>query len=96
MYAIREGEFEKNETFLNAIEACERKMEQAFIYSVYFLMAAYIVILTICLLYLSLAAEEGVKKVYIHAFLDGRDVGPKTAESYIKADARKNERIWCW
>ena len=30
---------------------------------------------------LSLAAEQGVKKVYVHGFLDGRDVGPKTAAS---------------
>jgi 2,3-bisphosphoglycerate-independent phosphoglycerate mutase len=33
---------------------------------------------------LKLAKEEGVEKVYVHAFLDGRDVGPKTAETYIQ------------
>ena len=30
---------------------------------------------------LRMAAAEGLKKVYVHAFLDGRDVGPKTAKS---------------
>lgn len=33
---------------------------------------------------LKLAAKEGVKNVYIHGFLDGRDVGPQTAPKYIK------------
>jgi 2,3-bisphosphoglycerate-independent phosphoglycerate mutase len=33
---------------------------------------------------LRLAAKEGVKNVYIHGFLDGRDVGPQTAPKYIK------------
>lgn len=30
-----------------------------------------------------MAKERGLKKVYVHAFLDGRDVGPKTALTYI-------------
>lgn len=32
---------------------------------------------------LSMAAGKGVKKVFIHAFLDGRDVPPKSAGKYI-------------
>ena len=42
-------------------------------------MVVFIVILSICLLLLKLAAKEGVEKVYVHGFLDGRDVGPQTA-----------------
>lgn len=30
------------------------------------------------------AADFGVKKIYVHCFLDGRDVPPKCAEKYIK------------
>ena len=30
------------------------------------------------------AAEAGVQKIYIHAFLDGRDTPPKSAELYLK------------
>jgi len=30
-----------------------------------------------------LAVERGAKKVYVHAFLDGRDTAPKSAEKYI-------------
>jgi 2,3-bisphosphoglycerate-independent phosphoglycerate mutase len=39
---------------------------------------------------LKLAAKEGVKNVYIHGFLDGRDVGPQTAKKYIN---ELNEQI---
>src|SRR5690625_3183355 len=37
---------------------------------------------------LKLANELNVEKVYVHAFLDGRDVGPKTAKQYIEATER--------
>ncbi|PAC66810.1 2,3-bisphosphoglycerate-independent phosphoglycerate mutase, partial [Enterobacter cloacae] len=33
---------------------------------------------------LKLAKKEGLTKVYIHGFLDGRDVGQKTAKVYLK------------
>ena len=34
---------------------------------------------------IDLAKAEGVQRLYIHAFLDGRDVPPKAAPGYIKA-----------
>jgi 2,3-bisphosphoglycerate-independent phosphoglycerate mutase len=33
---------------------------------------------------LKLAADAGLKKVYLHAFLDGRDTPPRSAERYLK------------
>lgn len=33
---------------------------------------------------LEMAKEQDVDEVYVHAFLDGRDVGPKTATTYLK------------
>ena len=33
---------------------------------------------------LDLALHEGLKKVYVHAFLDGRDTPPKSAEAYLR------------
>ncbi|MDD5390522.1 MAG: 2,3-bisphosphoglycerate-independent phosphoglycerate mutase [Gallionellaceae bacterium] len=33
---------------------------------------------------LDLALREGLKKVYVHAFLDGRDTPPRSAEAYIR------------
>lgn len=32
---------------------------------------------------LKIAKEQGIKKVFIHCFLDGRDTPPKSAENYI-------------
>lgn len=38
---------------------------------------------------LELAARRGIKKLYMHAFLDGRDVPPKSAlDSLLKLDAK--------
>src|SRR5699024_4252595 len=34
---------------------------------------------------LEMAKENGLEKVFVHAFLDGRDVGPQTALPYIEA-----------
>lgn len=33
---------------------------------------------------IELAAKRGLKKIYLHAFLDGRDVPPKSADSSLK------------
>ena len=38
---------------------------------------------------LDLAKSRGLEKVYLHCFLDGRDVGPKTGLGYIEALAQK-------
>lgn len=34
---------------------------------------------------IDMAKEQGVEKVKVHAFLDGRDVPPKSAETYLRA-----------
>ena len=48
--AIREGEFEKNETFLSAVDHV-KNMTQVFIYLDCFQTAGYIAILLICMPY---------------------------------------------
>lgn len=40
-----------------------------------------------------LAKQKGVKNVYIHAFLDGRDVPPSSAKDFVKACSDKLEEI---
>ncbi|MCT4595813.1 MAG: 2,3-bisphosphoglycerate-independent phosphoglycerate mutase [Anaeromicrobium sp.] len=42
---------------------------------------------------LRLAKENGLEKVYIHPFLDGRDVPPSSAKSYISQLEEKLEEI---
>lgn len=42
---------------------------------------------------LEMAQEKGLEKVYVHTFLDGRDVGPQTALPYIEATEKKLKEI---
>jgi 2,3-bisphosphoglycerate-independent phosphoglycerate mutase len=42
---------------------------------------------------LDLALREGLRKVYVHAFLDGRDTPPKSAEAYIRCLQDKMEGL---
>src|SRR5699024_9229359 len=42
---------------------------------------------------LKLAKENDLENVYVHAFLDGRDVGPKTAETYIRQTQEKMDEL---
>lgn len=42
---------------------------------------------------LQLAKEQGVDDVFVHGFLDGRDVGPNTAVGYIEEAERQMEHI---
>src|SRR3989344_4748904 len=42
---------------------------------------------------LELAKHHGLKEVYVHAFLDGRDTPPKSAEKYIKQLQQKMKEL---
>lgn len=44
---------------------------------------------------LEVAAREGVKKLYVHAFLDGRDTPPRSAEVYLKRLQEKIDALGC-
>ncbi len=56
-------------------------------------MAAFTVILSIYLPYLNWRSEKKVEKVFVHGFLDGRDVGPTSAEVYIRALEEKMDEL---
>ncbi|MCQ6278766.1 2,3-bisphosphoglycerate-independent phosphoglycerate mutase [Bacillus sp. EB600] len=81
--AIREGEFEKNETFLGAIDHVKKNGTSLHLFGLLSDGGVHSHIDHMFAL-LKLAADQGVEKVYVHAFLDGRDVGPQTAKSYIQ------------
>jgi len=42
---------------------------------------------------LKMAKENGLDEVYVHGFLDGRDVGPKTALGYIEETEKQMKEI---
>ncbi|EMT45818.1 2,3-bisphosphoglycerate-independent phosphoglycerate mutase [Anoxybacillus flavithermus] len=87
--AIREGEFERNETFLAAMDHVKKHGTNLHIFGLLSDGGVHSHINHLFAL-LKLAAKEGVKNVYIHGFLDGRDVGPQTAKTYIQ---QLNEQI---
>ncbi|MGR3765746.1 2,3-bisphosphoglycerate-independent phosphoglycerate mutase [Rossellomorea sp. NS-SX7] len=89
--AIREGEFEANTTFLDAINHAKEKGTNLHIFGLLSDGGVHSHIEHLYAL-LGLAAKEGMKDVYVHAFLDGRDVGPQTAKQYIEnAEAKMKE-----
>ncbi|MCM3217687.1 2,3-bisphosphoglycerate-independent phosphoglycerate mutase [Niallia taxi] len=88
--AIREGQFAKNETFVNAIKHVKENGKNLHLFGLLSDGGVHSHIEHMFAL-LRLAKDEGVEKVYIHGILDGRDVGQKTAEKYIKATQEKME-----
>ncbi|PKG23514.1 2,3-bisphosphoglycerate-independent phosphoglycerate mutase [Niallia nealsonii] len=86
--AIREGSFEKNETFVNAMKNAKEKGKNLHLFGLLSDGGVHSHIDHMFAL-LRLAKEEGIENVYIHGILDGRDVGQKTAEKYIKETQEK-------
>ncbi|WP_442596146.1 2,3-bisphosphoglycerate-independent phosphoglycerate mutase [Neobacillus sp. D3-1R] len=86
--AIREGDFEKNETICAAMDHVKKNGTNLHLFGLLSDGGVHSHINHMFAL-LKLAAEEGVKNVYVHAFLDGRDVGPKTAGTYIEQTMEK-------
>ncbi|MBO9129912.1 2,3-bisphosphoglycerate-independent phosphoglycerate mutase [Bacillus sp. 165] len=80
--AIREGQFEQNETFVKAMNHVKEKGTALHLFGLLSDGGVHSHINHMFAL-LRLAAKEGIEKVYIHGFLDGRDVGPQTAKTYI-------------
>ncbi|MBB5173463.1 2,3-bisphosphoglycerate-independent phosphoglycerate mutase [Texcoconibacillus texcoconensis] len=86
--AIREGEFHENQTFLNATKHVKEKGSNLHIYGLLSDGGVHSHIEHMFAL-IDLAKKEGIENVYIHGFLDGRDVGPQTAETYLKQTQEK-------
>ncbi len=81
--AIREGEFAKNETFTAAMDHVKKNGTALHLFGLLSDGGVHSHITHMFAL-LKLAKEEGVEKVYVHAFLDGRDVGQQSAKTYIQ------------
>lgn len=90
--AIRDGEFEKNETFLDAVKHVKESGKKLHLMGLLSDGGVHSHINHMYAL-LKLAADQGVKEVYVHAILDGRDVGPQTAKKYVKAAQEKMDEI---
>jgi len=85
--SVREGEFYKNPAFIGAMDHALEKGTALHLYGLVSDGGVHSHISHLMAL-LELAAQKGLKKVYVHAFLDGRDVIPGSARQYI-ADLQK-------
>lgn len=90
--SIREGDFFRNEQFLAAVEHAKSNnsklhvmglLSDGGVHSHYEHLFAL----------LKLAKANGLQEVYVHGFLDGRDVGPTTALGYIEETEKQMSEI---
>ena len=90
--SIRERDFFSNKTLLDAVKNARNNGSSLHLMG---LLSDGGVHSHISHLYalLELAKKQGIKKVYIHAFLDGRDVPPKSALNYIKDAEKKMKEL---
>lgn len=90
--AIREGDFYENPAFLEAIANAKSRgkalhilglLSDGGVHSHYEHLFAL----------LKLAKQQGLTEVYVHGFLDGRDVGPRTALKYVEETEQQMREI---
>ncbi|MBO4835283.1 MAG: 2,3-bisphosphoglycerate-independent phosphoglycerate mutase, partial [Lachnospiraceae bacterium] len=90
--SIEDGDFFEKEELLEAIDHCKQNQSDLHLYG---LMSDGGVHSDIRHLYaiLSLCKQEGLDRVYIHCFMDGRDTSPTSGIDYIRALVGKAEEI---
>ncbi len=81
--AIKEGTFFENEAFLAAVENCKKNDSALHIFGLMSDGGVHSHIEHIFGL-LDLAQKNGLTKVYVHCFMDGRDVPPTSGIEYIR------------
>ncbi|KGX92894.1 phosphoglyceromutase [Pontibacillus halophilus JSM 076056 = DSM 19796] len=81
--SIREGDFFENERFVEAMDYAKQNDKALHLFGLLSDGGIHSHIEHLFAL-LDMAKERGLEKVYVHGFLDGRDVGQKSAKTYIK------------
>jgi len=90
--SIREGDFFTNPAFLEAVahvKAHQSKLHVMGLLSDGGVHSHYEHMFAL----LKLAKQQGLEEVFVHGFLDGRDVGPTTALDYIEETERQMAEI---
>lgn len=81
--AIRDGDFFEKDAFIRAVEQVKDKNSALHLFGLLSDGGVHSHIEHLFAL-LQIAKEHGLEKVFVHGFLDGRDVGPQTALPYIE------------
>lgn len=90
--AIKDGSFFENPAFLKACDRVKKNNSKLHIFALCSDGGVHSHMNHIFAL-LDLAKAQGIEETYVHAFLDGRDVPPKSAEKYLKAIMDKGGKI---
>ncbi|HSU79405.1 MAG TPA: 2,3-bisphosphoglycerate-independent phosphoglycerate mutase [Candidatus Angelobacter sp.] len=90
--SIKEGEFYKNPTLLEAFEYVKKRGTKLHIFGLLSNGGVHSHIEHLFAL-LNLASKEDVKDVFIHGFLDGRDVAPQSASTFIQETLDKTKEL---
>ena len=88
--SIEEGDFFEKDTFIDAIKEAKDKNKALHLFGLLSDGGVHSHIKHLFAL-LKLARDNDLKDVYVHAFLDGRDVGQQTAKKYIEQAEEKME-----
>ncbi len=92
--SISDGDFFKNEAFMNAVENCKKNDSALHLMGLLSDGGVHSHIEHLYAL-VELAKRNGLNRVYIHALLDGRDVPPSSAADFIDALNAKLEVLSC-
>ncbi|MGG1574761.1 2,3-bisphosphoglycerate-independent phosphoglycerate mutase [Fictibacillus sp. NRS-1165] len=90
--AIKEGDFYENPTFIEAMDEVKKKGTNLHIFGLLSDGGIHSHIDHIFAL-LETAKKQGVENVYLHGFLDGRDVPPQSAKGYIEQTLKKMDEL---
>lgn len=90
--SIQDGDFFENEAMLDAVKNCKKNRSALHIWG---LVSDGGVHSHNTHLYgvLELAKREGLEKVYVHCFLDGRDTPPESGKGYVEELVEKMKEI---
>lgn len=81
--AIKDGSFFNNKAFLDCIEHVKKYNSALHIYGLVSTGGVHSSLEHVLAL-IKLAADNGIKKFYVHAFLDGRDTPPQSASKFLE------------
>ena len=90
--AIETGEFFKNPAYNKAMDDCLEKGSSLHLYGLLSSGGVHSTVEHLWAL-LQMAKDKGLERVYIHAFLDGRDVSPTSGKDFVAQCVEKCHKI---